>query len=191
MDKLVKLLESYSPSESEVQAKNDILHLIKTHSKSCLYRDLFEPGHITGSAFLISYDKQKVLMNYHSKLKKWVGFGGHADGEADIFNVAKREVQEESGIENIIAVSNDILDIDVHDIPENIKEPKHRHFDIRYLFFVADKKYEDFQMSDESQELRWCSYNEACNLINPKDEDLFRLLGKWQQSLNQKERQDA
>ena len=185
MNDLIKIISDYKPSLEETLFKGDILNLINNHGKACLYRDLFTPGHITGSALLVSEDRKRVLMNHHKKLNKWICFGGHADGEEDILNVAKREVQEESGIDNITAPLDDVLDIDIHKIPETLKEPSHRHFDIRCVFAVADKKYEKFKISDESKELKWCNYREACTLIDSNDVGMLRLLTKWYESSTQ------
>lgn len=175
-------LMNYDASPDEGSFKKDILHLIKIHGDKCLSRDLFDPGHITGSALLVSHDKKHVLMNHHKKLDKWLCFGGHADGEADILNVARREVEEESGITDIVAVSHEIFDIDVHVIPETEKEKQHFHFDIRYLFCLTDKRHENFVVSDESNNLKWCDYQEACTLLCDNGVGMLRLLTKWHEN---------
>jgi len=78
---------------------------------------------------------------------------------------AIREAVEESGINDIITLNNDILDIDIHEIPENkIKnEPIHLHYDIRYLL---QAKNENFLVSSESNDLKWFTFEEVKNLKN-------------------------
>lgn len=90
---------------------------------------------MTGSAWLLNPDGTKVLLTHHKKLNRWLQFGGHSDGESNTWNVALREVTEESGIQNIQFVSSDIFDVDIHTIPENSKknEPEHKHYDIRFF----------------------------------------------------------
>jgi len=153
--------------------------LIQNHP-DCYWRTHFDPGHVTGSGLLLSQDRQRVLLNHHKFLNMWIGFGGHADGEKDIFSVCRREIMEESGIENIEPLTGSIVDVSVHPVPDNPKkgEPAHKHFDIRYIFYVKDKADEQFAMSDESVSLRWCDYNEAMTLVNP-DDNICRLLRKW------------
>jgi len=178
------LLRSYQPSNDVEEAhKNSILSLLQSAPR-CYYRDHFDPGHITGSALLISADGQRVLMNHHKSLRKWLSFGGHADGDENILRVASREIVEESGIQNIEPVMGDIFDVDVHPIPANPKrgEPAHSHFDIRYLFCVKNKGDENFVLSDESVSLRWCGYDEAMGLIQ-QDGSMARLLSKWREKL--------
>lgn len=111
-------------------------------------------GHVTGSGFLLSPDLQSVLLTHHAALERWLQFGGHADGELDIRNVALRETEEESGKTDIDLITAAIFDVDVHEIPANPKngEPLHLHYDIRYLLQARSV---DFTVSHESKELQW------------------------------------
>lgn len=134
---------------------------------------------MTGSGLLVSADRQRVLMNHHKGLDKWLCFGGHADGETDIFNAARREVIEESGIEAIEPVSSAIFALDVHEIPanENRQEPAHYHFDITFLFQTA--AVDSFLSSDESYEVRWCSFAQALELLDNPQGKMGQILRKW------------
>lgn len=156
---LLNLINSYTPSEEEKGFIDPFRKLVMSGGRY-LYRDHLVPGHITGSALLLNNDKTKVLMNHHKSLNKWLCFGGHADGEADILEVASREVMEESGIEKIEPLSRSIFDLDIHPIPANErkKEAEHLHYDIRYVFVAGD---EVFKISDESLSLKWCGIDEA------------------------------
>lgn len=171
----------YAPvTEREARSKEEILELLRTKMPQALQRDHFDGGHMTGSGVLISADGTRVLMNYHKALQTWLNFGGHADGEADMMDVAMRETIEESGIAHIELASDDILSVDVHVIPANKKrpEPEHNHYDVRYLFRVLAPEYEAFEISDESESLRWCTYEEALELpILDEMRDLLKLWG--------------
>lgn len=175
------LLARYVPYDEEEAADITATRALIQHHPDCYWRTHFEPGHVTGSGLLISHDYSRVLLNHHKFLNMWIGFGGHADGESNILAVAHREIIEESGIENIEPVSEVIADVSVHPVPHNpVKgEPAHQHFDIRYIFRVRDKASETFAMSQESVNLRWCTYEEAMSLINTSDK-ISRLLAKWQ-----------
>ena len=61
------------------------------------------PGHLTGSAWIVSPDRRRTLLTHHRKLDRWLQLGGHADGQADLLAVAAREAKEESGLEPILA----------------------------------------------------------------------------------------
>lgn len=74
-----------------------------------------------------------------------------------ILNVALREVKEESGIENINIGDGHIVDVDIHNIPENKKkkEPAHKHIEIRFIFTTPETNYE---ISDESDDVTWIPF---------------------------------
>ena len=110
-------------------------------------------GHVTGSAWLVNTDGTHVLLTHHRKLNMWLQLGGHADGDPDVLGVALREAQEESGIDNIEAVSTQLLDIDIHNIPARGDEPEHYHYDATFAFRTVDTN--DFVVSDESLALEW------------------------------------
>lgn len=121
-------------------------------------------GHVVGGALLLNPDEDKVLLTRHKILNKWLHLGGHADGDTNTWRVAFREAREESGINDIEFVHQNIFDVDVHIIPENEKknEPAHRHYDIRFLLKANT---EEFKISDESYELRWFNAHELYDMI--------------------------
>lgn len=136
------------------------------------------PGHFTGSALLVNRSGDRVLLNHHKSLGFWMQFGGHADGSPDLFDVARREVQEESGFMEIEPVIAGILDLDIHPIPYNAKkgEPAHLHYDVRYIFRLKNDN-DNFIISDESLDMRWCGFEEAVTLTGPGS--VARMLRKW------------
>ncbi len=155
------LIAAYVPPPGASQdAPQRFLDLIDAAGEECLFRHHFAPGHITGSALLISPDGQRCLLNHHKFLNKWLCFGGHADGDTDILAVAARETAEESGILRFTPFVEGVADMDIHPVPFNQKknEPAHLHFDIRTIFQAQD---EAFTQSDESAALEWVTYDEA------------------------------
>lgn len=159
---LRQIITSFSAeSDKEQLSKDGILALLPA-LPACLYREHFEPGHLTGSGFLVSADGQRVLLNHHKFLDKWLHFGGHADGDCDILNVARREVEEESGLSDFHLAYPATLSLDVHDIPENAKkkEPPHQHFDVVFLFRLNEGADETAVISDESVNLKWAAWDE-------------------------------
>lgn len=170
---LITDLKNYMPSTEEKQFIPQFLELLQ--SDRCFYRDHFDPGHITASAILFDVTGDKILINHHKSLNKWMNFGGHCDGEEDVLAVAIRETMEESGITALKPFTADIIDIDIHNIPANDKkgEPAHAHFDIRYIMQMTGTQ--NFQVSDESLALEWMTINDA---MDKCDESLQRFIGK-------------
>lgn len=109
-------------------------------------------GHLTGSAWLVSADGQRVLLTHHRKLNRWLQLGGHADGDMNLAHVALREAEEESGLTDL-RVDPEIFDLDRHWIPERGNEPGHWHYDMRFV--VRANGSEAFAVSDESHALAW------------------------------------
>lgn len=172
---LIDQIKSYRASDDHEQSCiNRFLDLLQ--DPRCFYRDCF-PGHITGSALLMNKAGDQILLNHHKFLDKWVCFGGHADGDEDIANVAIRETEEESGLNDFIMVGNGFAELDIHPVPHNPakNEPAHEHFDVRYIMRMCSDQAP--VLSDESVALRWVTFDEAKQLL-PKNDRLHHLINK-------------
>ncbi|MEO5559761.1 MAG: NUDIX hydrolase [Dokdonella sp.] len=133
------------------------------------------PGHLTGSAWLVSADGQRALLTHHRKLDRWLQPGGHADGDADLARVALREAEEESGLRDLV-VESAIFDIDRHRIPARGDEPDHWHYDVRYV--VRATASEQFEVSDESHALAWRDIAKLAT-DGAIDDSVRRMASKW------------
>ena len=149
---LVAALQQYETTfEDESVFKNRFLSLLQF--PGCFNRD-FLPGHITGSCWIVDHTGTHVLLTLHAKLNRWLQPGGHADGDENIYDVALREAEEETGLKKLTPLQPDkIFDIDIHLIPARKEMPDHDHYDIRFIF-QADKK-EQIIISEESHDLQW------------------------------------
>lgn len=156
--------------EAEVTAAT--IAFVQAH-KDCLLRTC-APGHLTGSAWIVSPDRSHTLLTHHFKLEKWLQLGGHADGDSDLLAVALREAREESGLTKLHAVVPEIFDLDRHWIPARKNEHGHYHYDLRFLI-EADPQ-EPLQISGESKELSWVPID-AVATLNP-EESMSRMVRK-------------
>lgn len=167
------MLHAYRPYDrNERDMYETLIRFVKTEN-DCFDRSL-QHGHVTGSAWLVDYNRTKVLLTHHRKLDRWLQLGGHADGDADILRVALREAREESGISDIRPLSEDIFDVDVHPIPARDAEPRHLHYDVRFLF-EADAS-SPLVVSSESKDLAWVSLSELTQLTT--EQSIIRMMGK-------------
>jgi len=135
-------------------------------------------AHLTGSAFVISHDGQRVLLLHHRKLNRWLQPGGHADeGESSGEAVALREAREETGIRGLALHPRAPrpLDVDVHDIPARPAEPAHQHLDLRYLV-VAPAGAAHRPAPREARVTQWFAWTELPGL--DLDPGLVRGLAK-------------
>lgn len=151
---LLRLLENYQVYGPEDEKIVQEITRFVVSEVDCFERTL-AIGHVTGSAWVIDPSKSKALLTHHRKLNKWLQLGGHADGDPDIFSVALREVQEESGLQKITPLSEEIFDIDIHLIPG--PSGGHYHYDVRFLF-EADPE-EKLIVSHESHDLDWVLFD--------------------------------
>jgi len=159
----IKEYAPYDAREAEDLAK--IQNFIK-NSDNLFCRTNLE-GHITASAWVVNHTLNKALLLKHKSLGYWLMPGGHADGNANILEMAKREVAEETGLENVTILGDGIFDLDVHRIPAAHKhgkdEPEHIHYDVRYLL-VADENDDIFMAEDESDVIKWVLFEEILPL---------------------------
>ncbi|MEO6103988.1 MAG: NUDIX hydrolase, partial [Pseudoxanthomonas sp.] len=91
IDALLTDLISYGiqwPAESETV--NRFRQLLESEGGSDPFRRERLDGHFTGSAWLVSADRQRAALLHHRKLDRWLQPGGHADGERDLAAVALR-----------------------------------------------------------------------------------------------------
>jgi hypothetical protein len=84
---LLELLDRYAERFPEEDAVTERIRSLVFEHPDCFERTC-RPGHITGSAWVLSPDRQKVLLVHHAKLDRWLQPGGHSDGEIDIPEVA-------------------------------------------------------------------------------------------------------
>ena len=131
----------------------------------CFHRDHW-PAHVTGSAWVVSPDRSRILMMHHRKLNQWFQPGGHADGDADILRVALRETVEETGLEtrHVKLLHMEVFDVDVHGIAASEHDPRHEHIDIRFLVEIDDSL--PVPGNDESHEVLWVRLNDVSTYNN-------------------------
>ena len=128
-----------------MQEENDrkqILYYLD-HDINILTRDN-EQAHLTVSAWILNSDHNKVLMAYHNLYHSWAWLGGHADGNDDLIAVAYKEIKEESGIEKVRLLDDNIFSLEVLCVDGHMKKGKyvssHLHLNITYLFEADDKQ---------------------------------------------------
>lgn len=130
---LVRLLGSYPPPVGEQRAHAQMVVLAQ-ESGDVLSRYHFRPGHFTVSGFVLSADRDSLLLVLHERLGRWLQPGGHIEpGDEGFESAVKREVAEETGLTDLAPAGDGLFDVDVHEIPAARGEPHHEHHDLRFL----------------------------------------------------------
>ncbi len=174
--KLRSLLGAYAPcTEEEIESKRKMLVFLE-REPACFERSCVE-GHFTGSCWLESADGSSILLTHHKKANLWLQLGGHADGDPDLLQVALREAREESGLDDIVPLSDQIFDIDIHTVPEYQGVPEHMHYDVRFLLKAREST--PVTVSEESFALCWINTIDQL----PAEPSLQRMFSKWKSIL--------
>ena len=158
--RLLSLLEFYKKKHrTEIQVKK--LIAVLNNDQYCFHRTNYS-GHFTASAWILNENRDKALMTHHKKLNMWLQLGGHADGNTDLIDVARKEAMEESGIKKIRLLNDKIFDVDIHIVPKFKNQPSHKHFDIRFIF-EAYGKNEQISFNHESHTVIWIKLDKIKN----------------------------
>ena len=147
------MLEQHETAfQEELKFRYDTFNFVK-ENQNCWQRSNLA-GHITGSAWVLSPDGQRVLLIHHKKLDRWLQPGGHVDeADATIADTALREVTEECGLTGLTLLTPRFFDVDVHEIPERGHEPMHFHYDLRFAFRAASMDFDANFL--EVKNIRW------------------------------------
>ena len=165
------LLDHQPGDEQERQYVTRMLTLLEQGERA-LHREHFTPGHFTASAFVLSPDRDALLLILHSKLGLWLQPGGHVErSDPSLEQAARREAQEEVGLTDLELAHPGVFDVDVHDIPAIADHPPHQHFDVRFLFVAASRA---LRPASDAKDARWVPLSEVANAQS--DESVMRAV---------------
>ena len=179
--KLREIIERYAPCCE--QEKNDQRMMLR-------YMDIFddallrtnETAHFTASAWVVNKERSRVLMVYHNIYNSWSWTGGHADGEEDLLAVALREVQEETGLEDVKAVSGEVYSLEILTVDAHFKKGKyvvpHLHLNLTYLIEADEGQLLKIK-PDENSGVKWFAPDEAVEAsTEPEMKIIYRKLNE-------------
>ena len=180
---LLQVLDHYLSRYPDERDAVERFRMLVTGRPDCFERTCM-PGHITGSAWIVSPDRSKFLMTRHRIFNRWLQLGGHADGCALPHLVALREAEEESGLTGfgIYQAPEGFvpLDVDIHEIPARAGVAAHHHYDLRYLLIAAGEQ--PLKVSDESHDLGWFDSGELVKVTH--EESVLRMMRKGDAALS-------
>ena len=165
-------IRSYVPKdEREAAEKAEILTLIDREGERLLTRDCAY-AHVTASSVIVNRNRTKMLMAFHKIYQSWAWTGGHADGDGDFEAVARREAQEETGIQNLKKLGAGAASLEVLPVWAHQKRGKavgsHLHLNVSYLF-EADDSLPLRVAEDENSAVGWIAIDRLAESVREKD----------------------
>lgn len=161
-------IKMYIPYNEQEKKDREVILKCIDKFEDILTRDN-EVAHITSSGFVVNRARNRVLMVHHNIYKSWAWTGGHADGEEDLLRVAIREVNEETGVNNIHPVSSEIFSLDVLTVLGHIKKGRyvspHLHLSVAYLL-EADDREKLTVKEDENSGVKWIPIDKVNSYSN-------------------------
>jgi len=173
MERVIKAIKEFVPSCEQEKVDKKLFLACARKFKNVLTRDN-ELCHFTSSVFVINESKNKVVSIFHNIYKSWSWLGGHVDGDDDFLRVAKKEVEEESGIKNIKVHCNGIYSLESLPVFAHTRKgifvPAHVHLNVTYVF-VADEQDNLRIQEDENSNIAWLGFNE---IVEKSTEDFMK-----------------
>jgi 8-oxo-dGTP pyrophosphatase MutT (NUDIX family) len=163
---LLLISEWDDPADGEAEKSRELCAALLRETRAPLSRNQFTPGHITGTACILHPSRDSVLLVHHRKLNRWLLPGGHVEAGLDVHvaETARREAEEEAGVQIDLALPPRLVGIDVHGIPGRKKDPFHLHHDLIFSFRAVSER---FLASEEIRGLVWCELDAFDNFYLP------------------------
>lgn len=179
---LKEKIEKYIPyNEQEKNDKKIMLQYLEQFDNILTRENEF--AHFTASSWVVNKKKTKILMVYHNIYQSWAWTGGHADGESDLLQTAIRELREETGVQNVKILDDNIFSLEVICVNGHVKKGKyvssHVHLNLTYLLEVDEN--EKLQIKeDENSNVKWIPIEEISKKVNEKwiEENIYQKLNK-------------
>lgn len=156
-------IEQYQPYNAQEIKDQEIILKYMDLFDNLLTREN-EFAHFTASAWVVNQDRTKVLMAYHNIYQSWSWVGGHADGNANLLEVALKETEEETGLQKIKPVSDEMYSIEILGVAAHEKKGQHiaTHVHLNVTYLIEADENELLQIKpDENSDIGWFTLEDA------------------------------
>lgn len=181
----IEELEAYKPyNDLEKTDLEMMLQIVNIYGDKALSRDNLT--HFSASSMILNQNHTSVLMVYHNIYKSYSWTGGHMDLNPYPLEVAIKEAKEETGIEEIKLLKDDLYSIEIIPVKSHIKNNRtvssHLHLNFTYIF-EADDSQKLIIKHDENKDVKWININELEEYISANDIDMIpiyrKVLREW------------
>lgn len=163
-----EILEYQPINNQEINDKKIILDYIDHFYENILTRKN-KVAHMTSSGLILNDSLDKILMIHHNIYNTWAWTGGHADGDNDMLKVALKEAKEETGVSNVVPLTDKLASIDIIPVYGHIKRGKyvssHLHLNTSYIL-IADEKEKLIINEEETSDVGWINISDLDKYSN-------------------------
>ena len=161
-------ITAFKPGSAQEQADQQTFLRFIHNNPDVLLRDN-KIAHLTSSALIFNEARDKLLMIYHNIYQSWSWTGGHADGEADLLQVASREAKEETGLNTVTAMYDEIISLDILPVFGHLKKNQpvsaHLHLSVAYILSAAEDEPLAIK-PDENSGVRWIAIDQLADYVS-------------------------
>ena len=166
--------------EQEILDKDRIIRAYEIYGDSLFNREN-DFMHFTSSSMILNENKDKVLMVYHNIYNSYSWTGGHNDGDKDFLRVALKEAKEETGLNNLKILKENIASVEILPVRAHIKRNKyvgsHLHLNVSFLF-EADENDHLCIKEDENSSVKWLLIKDLDKYISLNDIEMLEIYRK-------------
>lgn len=167
-ENIITEINNYVPFLAQEQKDKDLFLSLLDQEKEKLFLRESLPYHFSASAFILNEKKDKVLFCYHLIYQSWSWLGGHADGNFNLFEVAKKEVQEECGLKNFRLLSPSFSSLECLSVKNHYKRnvfvPDHFHLNVSYVFLASEKE-KIYPRKEENSAVKWIKIQDLKKVV--------------------------
>ncbi|HET6969151.1 MAG TPA: NUDIX domain-containing protein [Ornithinibacter sp.] len=151
----VRVLRAWDPpSEDQARLRAAYLEHLAVHPDGVAKAG--PPAHLTASCLVLDPAGDRVLLTLHKRAHAWFQFGGHLEpGDGSLWEAARREAREESGIERLEPLPRPVQ-LDRHTLVGSFGHCR-EHLDVRYVAVAPVGA--SARVSEESHDVRWWPVN--------------------------------
>lgn len=163
-------IQNYVPKNSQEALDQKLFLQELPYGDQFLKRE--HPHHLTVSAIILNQERNRILLAFHRIYQSFAWLGGHADGEKDLEKIARKEIQEECGLEEVRLLSSGLSSLEILPVPEHYKSgvlvPAHQHYNVTFLF-EADENQPIRIKEDENTSVAWIPIKDLEQVVQEKE----------------------
>jgi hypothetical protein len=152
------LVKAYKPGLAEEQHMQTLLdEFINMHPHGI--HGHYQPGHITGAAWIIDSTNQYTLLCNQNNTGAWLPVNTHLDDRTDIAHAVLEQAKAYTEIQKLSLISSSVFNIDIYKVNARASEPEHTHYELCFLMEAEmDLRW---QLHHESKGLAWIGLDDV------------------------------